>query len=71
MFCKNKFKAQMALLGITQKELSKRLGISETTLYRKVQRNGDFSRQEINDMIQILKIDDPKEIFFANELTET
>lgn len=68
MFSKNKLKAQMALSGITSKELAKRLGIDESTLYRKIQNNGNFTRSEINLLIEILKIDDPREIFFAEEL---
>ncbi len=66
MFSKNKLKAQMALSGITAKELANRLNINEATLYRKLQADGNFTRREINDMIRILDIDDPKEIFFAD-----
>lgn len=66
MFSKNKLKAQMALSGITAKELANRLNINEATLYRKLQADGNFTRREINDMIRILNIEDPKEIFFAD-----
>lgn len=66
MFYKNKLKAQMTLLGITAKELAGKLEINEATFYRKLQRDGDFSRKEINTMIEVLKIEDPKEIFFAD-----
>lgn len=66
MFCRNKLKAQMALLGMTAKELAAKLEINEATLYRKMQRDGDFSRKEINTMIKVLEIEDPKEIFFAD-----
>lgn len=68
MFHKNKLKAQMALLGVTGKELAKALDINEATFYRKVQRDGDFTRKEINIIIQVLKIENPEEIFFADEL---
>ncbi len=68
MFNKNRLKAQMALLGMTSKELAKHLEIDESTLYRKIQNDGAFTRKEINQMIEILKIENPKEIFFAEEL---
>lgn len=66
MFCKNKLKAQMVLLGITSKELAEKLDINEATLYRKLQRDGDFSRKEINIMIEFLQIENPRDIFFAD-----
>lgn len=71
MFNKNKLKAQMALLGMSSKDLAKHLNIDESTLYRKMQKDGNFTRKEINQMIKVLDIDNPKEIFFADELAET
>lgn len=68
MFHKNKLKAQMTLLGVTAKDLAKKLDISEATFYRKMQRDGDFTRNEINILIQVLQINNPEEIFFAEEL---
>ena len=65
MFDKNKFKAQLALKGMTCKELAKALDINESTLYRKFNSGGNFTREEINLMIDILDIEDPKQIFFA------
>jgi len=68
LFDKNKFKAQMVLVGINSKELAKKLGINESTLYRKVNANGNFTREEIAMIVEILGIDNPQEIFFAREL---
>ena len=68
MFNKNKFKAQMVLSGVSAKELAQKMNIDESTLYRKIQNDGSFTRSEINQMIDILNIPDPKEIFFADEL---
>ena len=68
MFDKKKFKAQLALSGITAKELAQKLEIDESTFYRKVNEEGRFSRQEINTLIEILHISNPMEIFFAEEL---
>ena len=68
MFDRRKFQAQMVLTGINGKELSAQLGINESTFYRKLSNNGDFSRKEIASLIRILNIDDPMDIFFASEL---
>jgi len=65
MFDKNRFRAQLVLMGITMKELAEKLEIDESTLYRKVNAGGSFTRDEINKMIDILKIDTPMDIFFA------
>lgn len=69
MFDKRKFMAQMVLAGMTQKELAQKLGIDESTLYRKINDDGRFSRKEMNSIIEILQIKDPNPIFFAPELT--
>lgn len=68
LFNKNKFKAQMVLAGISSKELAAKLGINESTLYRKVNANGNFTREEIGKMVEILGIDNPQDIFFARKL---
>lgn len=69
MFDKNRFRAQLALKGKYLKDVAKALGISESTLYGKLKRNGDFTREEINVLIVYLGIDNPKDIFFAEKLT--
>lgn len=71
MFDKRKFLAQMTLRDVSKKELAEYLGINELTLYRKINKDGSFTRQEINKMINYLRIENPAEIFFAEELAET
>lgn len=71
MFDERRFRAQMVLADVTMKELASSLGINESTLYRKIKQEGAFTRDEINRMIDILKIKEPGEIFFANKLAET
>lgn len=68
MFDKNRFRAQLALNGMTLRDLASHLQMNESTLYRKINADGNFSREEINRMIVILRIEDPKSIFFADEL---
>ena len=71
MFDKRKFLAQMTLRGVSKKELAEKLGINGITLYRKINNDGFFTRKEINTMIEVLAIENPAEIFFAEELAET
>lgn len=69
MFDKLKFKACVVASGKTSSEIASALGINVTTYYRKLRRNGDFSRKEICILIKILTLDNPKDIFFADKLT--
>jgi hypothetical protein len=68
MFDKRRFKAQIALKGKRLKDIAEVLEIKESTLYRKLKRDGDFTRAEINTLIIYLEIERPEEIFFAKEL---
>lgn len=68
MFNYNEFKAAMARSGFTQRRLAEVLGLNAATITRKIRRGGDFSRSEINTMIEAMGIEDPKRIFFAKEL---
>lgn len=68
MFKENEFRAQVVRAGKTNKELASYLGIDESTLYRKIKAEGNFTREEINKMIIFLNIEKPAEIFFAQEL---
>jgi transposase-like protein len=68
MFDKKRLQAQMVLAGMNVKEVSAALGINETTFYRKLNNDGDFSRKEISQLVEILKIEDPMIIFFADEI---
>lgn len=68
MFNKNEFKAQIVKKGLTVKKLAEYLGINEATVYRKINADGDFTRDEINKLIDILQIEEPMKIFFAEKL---
>lgn len=68
MFDRNRLRAQMVLYGVTTAELANALDIDVSTFYRKLKNNGQFTREEIATMIKVLKIDNPSEIFFTNEL---
>lgn len=68
MFDKKRLQAQMVLAGMNVKDVSAALGINETTFYRKLNNDGDFSRKEISQLVEILKIENPMIIFFADEI---
>ena len=69
MFNKLEFNAQIARKGLRKMDVAKALNINVSTLYRKVENDGDFDRDQINTLIDLLDIKDPKPIFFADELT--
>lgn len=71
MFNRNKFKANVVLAGLTMQTVADDLGIHLSTLYRKLENNGDFSRTEMLKLKKILHIENPADIFFDEELTET
>lgn len=68
MFDERRFLAQLTLCGMTRGDLAKAMNLDPSTLYRKIKANGNFSRKEISQIVEILKIDDPEAIFFADEL---
>lgn len=64
MIAVNELKGIIKARGMTQAELARRIGIHETTLNRKLGK-GVFNSNEIEAMIDILKISNPASIFFA------
>ncbi len=69
LFDELKFNAAMAGKGKRRVDLAKALDIDPSTLYRKIQNNGDFDRNQISIIIDFLELEDPMPIFFAKELT--
>lgn len=64
MINQNLLRAEIVRNGMTQKELAKRLGMSETTFIRKMKK-GVFGTDEASKMINELGIENPTRIFFA------
>lgn len=65
MFDKLKFRAAIVGKGKTMKDVAIAIGVSESTLYRKVNGVSQFSREEIQTICRYLELDSPIEIFFA------
>lgn len=52
--------------GFSQSDIAKEIGITPKTFYEKM-KNGVFGSDEIQIMIDVLKIENPIEIFFAKK----
>ena len=55
--------------GYTQQDVAKMIGITPKTFYEKM-KNGVFGSDEIQIMIDNLQIQNPMDIFFAQEVTQ-
>lgn len=64
----NKLRGVLAENGVSQSEMAKLIGITPKTFYDKMAK-GVFGSDEIQVMIDTLKIEDPAAIFFAKEVT--
>ena len=51
--------------GLTKREVSKRLGLSEMGLYKKLNNITEFKASEIYSLCEMLNIENKDEIFFS------
>lgn len=67
MFNHTEFKVQLVRNSLTNKELAKEIGMDVSTLFRKLQNDGSFTRSEIVRISEVLKLgpEDIQKIFFA------
>ena len=63
-----KFKAKLVENGITNAQMAALNGVSERTFNSRLKKK-EFGSDEIEIMMNVLKIENPKEIFFASEVT--
>lgn len=59
-------RAEIARNGMTQGQVAERIGMTATTFSRKVKTNG-FGLNEADRIIDLLGIQDPGAIFFAEQ----
>ena len=64
----NALKGVIVSKGMTQQDVAKHLEMTPKTFYMKMKR-GVFGSDEIEAMIELLRIENPIEIFFANKST--
>jgi hypothetical protein len=71
MFNQNLLKAKMVECGKSALFLSNEIGVCEATFYRKIARQGDFTRFEIEKIINALQLtlEEMNKIFFTQKLT--
>lgn len=69
MINKRELKAAMVREGYNQTTLAERLGMSSSTLSAKL-KNSSFKYSEMVSLVDILHLDDPGAIFFAEGLTK-
>jgi DNA-binding NtrC family response regulator len=64
----SKLRGIIAERGLDQKDVAEMIGKSAKTFYEKMKK-GKFDSDEIMNMVTGLKIENPTEIFFANDVT--
>lgn len=64
MFDHSRLKGLMREKHMTQEDLAKRIGISEASLWNKLNNRSDFSTTEMSVIMRVLGIDDPVPYFF-------
>ncbi len=69
MFNAKELQVAMIRKGLTYEKVAQLLGVAPSTIYRKIKNDGNFNRDEINRLIEILELKHPEDIFFAKELT--
>ena len=60
-----KLEYEMKSKGVTVEELCKAIGMSKAAYYRKLKGRTEFTRGEIQKMIDFLNLEDPMDIFFT------
>ncbi len=60
----NMLKSEVVKNGMTQKDFCNSIGMSQSTFIRKMKR-GVFKTDEIEKMINVLKLEKPQQIFFG------
>ena len=69
MFDKKEFDIELVRNEMNMSDLEIAIDIHPSTMYRKVEDNGDFTREEIEKITERLHLDSPMKIFFAKKLT--
>lgn len=64
----NALRGKIAEKGMSQSDVAKAIGITPKTFYTKMDKKV-FGSDEIEAMIEILDIQDPARIFFADKVT--
>lgn len=66
---KNKLMYEMAKQNMSIQDMCHKLNISRSAFYRKCNGISEFTQGEIQSMVDILKLDSPMGIFFAEKVS--
>ena len=66
---KNKLYYHMAQRGISCQEMCAKLNMSRSAFYRKCNGFSEFTQSEIQNIVDILQLDSPMGIFFAEKVS--
>ena len=64
MVATDKLRGIIAERGMSQKQVAEAIGVTDKTFYTKMKK-GVWGTDEVDKMIQILKIEDPAKIFLV------
>ena len=64
-----KLEYEMKIKGITIEQMSKDIGISCSTFYRKCRGISEFTQKEIQEIVDYLELDSPMGIFFKEKVS--
>lgn len=64
----NGLRAEIARKGLAVQNVAKEIGIDKNTLYLKM-KTGNFTLREATAITELLDLEDPARIFFANQLS--
>ena len=64
----NALKGVIVSRNMTQQDVARHLNMAPKTFYAKMKK-GVFGSDEMEDMIELLAIENPSDIFFANKVT--
>lgn len=67
MILVNKLKGEIVSKGLTQGEVARMIGLTPKTFSCRLKR-GILGSNEIEQLMDILEIDDPRDIFFVREV---
>lgn len=65
MLAINELRAAMARKEYSMNDLADILGVSRSTIYRRMRGESEFTVTEVIKMIDVLNITDPERVFFA------
>ena len=64
-----KLRGKITEMGLSQQDVARYIGKTPKTFYQKMKK-GVFDSDEIATMVDVLCIENPTEIFFANKVTQ-